>query len=50
MLKNEQRGRPKRRFTNVVKEDIQNVGVTEDDADGTEIWRTMICCGDSWKS
>uniref|UniRef100_A0A8C4T6K4 Luteinizing hormone/choriogonadotropin receptor n=1 Tax=Erpetoichthys calabaricus TaxID=27687 RepID=A0A8C4T6K4_ERPCA len=40
------RGRPKRRFMDVVREDILVVGVTEQDVDDRMIWKKMICCGD----
>ena len=40
------RGRPKRRFMDVVKEDMKLVGVREEDADDRVRWRWMICCGD----
>ena len=36
------RERPKRRFMNVVKEDMKR----EEDADDMVRWRRMICCGD----
>ena len=35
------------RFIDMVKEDMQIVGVTEDDAEDRERWRMMICCGNS---
>ena len=37
------RGRPKRRFMDVVKEDMAEVEVTEDDTEGRNNWR----CGDA---
>lgn len=37
------------RFVNVVKEDTQTVGVTEQDARDRVRWRLLIRCGDSWK-
>ncbi|KAJ8349299.1 hypothetical protein SKAU_G00244290 [Synaphobranchus kaupii] len=40
------RGRPKRRFTDTVKEDMQAVGVTEDEAQDKNRWKQMIRCGD----
>ena len=40
------RGRPKRRFRDVVKEDMQVVGVSEQDAEDRNRWKGMICCGD----
>lgn len=33
----------------VVKEDIQKVDVTEEDARDRVRWRRMICCGDSYR-
>ena len=40
------RGRPKRRFMNVVKEDMAEVEVTEEDAEDRRNWRWKIRCGD----
>ena len=40
------RGRPKRRFMDAVKEDMQVVGVTEEDAEDRARWRRVIRCGD----
>lgn len=40
------RGRPKRRFTDVVMEDMQVVGATEEDAEDRKRWKQMIRCGD----
>ena len=40
------RGRPKRRFMDVVKEDMKLVGVREEDTGSRGIWRQMIRCGD----
>ena len=40
------RGRPKRRFMDVVKEDMKVVGVREEDAKDRVRWRQMIRCGD----
>lgn len=37
------RGRPQRRFVDVVMEDIQTDGVTEEDARYRARWRMMIC-------
>ena len=42
------RGRPKRRFMDVVKEDIAQVEVTEEDAEDRSNWRWKIRCGDPW--
>ena len=39
------RGRPKRRFLDVVKEDMKKVGVKEMDIEDRKMWRMMICCG-----
>ena len=41
------RGRPKRRFMDVVKEDMLVVDVTEEDAEDRERWKQMIRCGDT---
>ena len=40
------RGRPKRRFMDVVKEDMAEVEVKEKDADHRSNWRLKIRCGD----
>ena len=40
------RGRPKRRFIDVVKEDMAEVEVTEEDTEDRNNWRWKICCGD----
>ena len=40
------RGRPKRRFMDVVKEDMKVVGVREEDAKDRARWRQLIRCGD----
>ncbi|KAK2875054.1 hypothetical protein Q8A73_024333, partial [Channa argus] len=40
------RGRPKRRFMDVVREDMKLVGVREEDAEDRVRWRHMIRCGD----
>ena len=40
------RGRPKRRFMDVVKEDMAVVEVTEEDAEDRTEWRWKIRCGD----
>jgi len=43
------RGRPKRRFIDVVREDMQ-VGIAEEDAEDRKTWKQMIHCGDpSWE-
>ncbi|KAI5615084.1 hypothetical protein C0J50_3309, partial [Silurus asotus] len=40
------RGRPRRRFIDVVREDMQVVGVKEADVEDRGVWRRMIRCGD----
>ena len=40
------RGRPKRRFVDVVKEDMAEVEVTEEDIVDRNNWRRKIRCGD----
>ena len=40
------RGRPKRRLMDVVKEDMADVEVTEEDAEDRSNWRGKIRCGD----
>ena len=39
------RGRPKRRYMDAVKEDMQVVGVRLEDTENRVKWKTMICCG-----
>ena len=39
------RGRPKRRFLDAVKKDMQEVGVKETDVEDRKMWRMMIRCG-----
>ena len=39
------RGRPKRRFMDVVKEDMWQVGAKKTDVKDRKIRRMMICCG-----
>ena len=39
------RGRPKRRFMDVVKEDMAEVEVTEEDTEDRNNWRWKIRCG-----
>ena len=39
------KGRPKRRFLDVVKEDMKEVGVKEMDIEDRKMWRMMIRCG-----
>ena len=40
------RGRPKRIFVNVVKEEMKLVDVREDEAEDRVRWRQMTHCGD----
>ena len=44
-LPGKRRGRPKRRFLDVVKEDMGEVGVKETDVEDRKMWRIMIRCG-----
>ena len=39
------RGRPKKRFLDVVKEDMGEVGAKETDVENRTVWRKMIRCG-----
>ena len=39
------RRRPKRRFLNLVKEDMQEVGAKETDIEDRTVWRQIIRCG-----
>ena len=39
------RGRPRRRFLDVVKEDMEEVGAKETDIGDRKMWRMMIRCG-----
>ena len=39
------RGRPKRRFLDAVKEDMEEVDAKEMDIEDRKMWRMMICCG-----
>ena len=45
LLGKRRRGRPKRRFLDVVKKDMGEVGVKETDVEDRKMWRMMICCG-----
>ena len=45
LLGKRRRGRPKRRFVDVVKEDMGEVGAKETDVEDRKIWRMMIRCG-----
>lgn len=49
MLRLEPRGRPERRFVDVVKDRIKVGGVRVKDAEDGTKWRRMICCGDPQK-
>ena len=40
------RGRPKRRYMDVIREDMRVAGVREEDAEDRPRWRRMIRCGD----
>ena len=39
------RGRPKRRFLNLVNKDMEEVGVKETDVEDRTVWRQIIYCG-----
>ena len=39
------RGRPKRRFLDVLKEDMEEVGAKETNIEDGKMWRMMIRCG-----
>ena len=39
------KGRPKKRFLDIVKKDIGEVGAKETDVEDRMVWRKMICCG-----
>ena len=45
LLGKRRRGRPKRRFQDVVKEDMGEVGAKETDVEDRMVWRMMIRCG-----
>ena len=45
----EKRGRPNRTFLDVMKEDMQWVGVTEEDAGDRVRWKQTIYCGGNLK-
>ncbi|KAI5627913.1 hypothetical protein C0J50_3179, partial [Silurus asotus] len=40
------RGRPRRRFMDVMREHMQVVGLKEADVEDKGLWRKMYCCGD----
>ena len=44
-LPGKRRGRPKRRFADVVKEDIDEVGAKETNVEDRKAWRMMKRCG-----
>ena len=44
-LPRKRRDRPKRRFVDVVKEDMGEFGVKETDVEDRKMWRMMIRCG-----
>ena len=39
------RRRSKRRFLDVVKEDMEEIGAKETDIEDRKMWKMMICCG-----
>ena len=45
LLGKRKRGRPKRRFLDVVKEDMREIGAKETDVEDRTIWKKMIRCG-----
>ena len=45
VLGKRKRGRPKRRFLDVVEEDMGEVGVKETDVEDRKVWRMMIRYG-----
>uniref|UniRef100_A0A8C4XDT7 C2H2-type domain-containing protein n=1 Tax=Erpetoichthys calabaricus TaxID=27687 RepID=A0A8C4XDT7_ERPCA len=44
LIGKKRRGRTKIRFMNVLREDMQVMGVIEQDAEDRKIWKMMICC------
>ena len=44
-LLGKRRGRPKRRFLDIVKKDMREVGAKETDVEDRKMWRMMIRCG-----
>ena len=46
VARKEETGRPKRRFMDVVKQDMAEVEVTEEDTVDRRNWRKKIRCGD----
>ena len=45
LLGKRKRGRPKKRFLDVVKEDMGEVGAKETDVEDRKVWRMMTHCG-----
>ena len=45
LLGKRKRGRPKRRFLDVVTEDMGEVGARDTNIENKTVWRKMICCG-----
>ena len=45
LLEKRKRGRPKRRFLSLVKEDMGEVGAKEMYIEYRMVWKKMICCG-----
>ena len=45
LLGKRKRGRPKRRFLNLAKEDVGKVGAKETDVEDRTVWRQIIRCG-----
>ena len=45
VLGKRKRGKPERRFLDVVKEDMREVGAKETDVENRMVWRKIICCG-----
>lgn len=44
-----QRGSQKRRFTDLLKEDVQRVWVRKEYEEDRHRWRMIISCGKCWK-
>ena len=45
---NRKRVRPKRRFLDVVKEDMGEVGAREKDIKNRALWRNIVRCSNAW--
>ena len=45
VTRKEEKRRPKRRFLDVVKEDMEEVGAKETDIEDRKMWKMMIRCG-----